>query len=130
MTYGIEVDIAPLLASLAALGNQIDRELKAASGVTADAIVREAQGRLQRQLGPDATGLTVAGIVKEETTNGYFVRSTRNPFPMLPRWLEKGTDHMRARPFFDASVRLEEGGHFRRIEEAVTNAIESRGLGE
>ena len=131
MTYTIEVDRAALHDALMSLGTEIDKELFAVSLVTANAIDREASARLARQLGPNATGKTVAGIaVIPLGTAGHAVIAERNPYPILPYWLEKGTAKMSARPFFDAAVKLEEGAHLRRVEEAVQRAIDSKGLGD
>ena len=74
----------------------------------------------------------MAGIRAEPARggNGFVVLSEREPFPSLPFWLEKGTKRMAARPYFFASALLEESSHRRRIEDALREAIEAKGLGE
>jgi hypothetical protein len=92
----------------------------------------KARGRLKRQLGPDATGATEAGIVVEEMPSGrgYVVVSRRAEDPMVPIYLEKGTRRQKPRTFLDTSARLEEAPHERRIEDATNDAIAGAGLGE
>lgn len=131
MTFNIEVDRTDLHLALTTLGKEIDKELFEVSRVTANAIDREASSRLARQLGPNATGKTVAGItVIPLGTVGHAVVAERNPYPILPYWLEKGTEKMRPREFFDVAVKLEESAHLRRVDEAVQRAINAKGLGE
>lgn len=126
-----ELDDSALVRALQQLGPAVERHTLPACKVTADNVAREARQRLQRQLGPEATGKTVAGILVElaESGDGYVVIAERNPFPDLPGWLEHGTRHMDARPFFDVSARLEEAAHRRRLEDAVQAAIDEVGLG-
>lgn len=128
--FGVEVDVADVLKAFDQAGPVMERHLKGAAKVTADHIAREAQARLQRQLGPGATGKTVAGIRVVEDERGYLVIAQRNPFPNLPLWLDKGTVRMSARPFFDSSAQLEQGPHLRRLHEAAQAAIAEVGLGE
>lgn len=134
----VEMDTAAVLAALDRLGADAAIVVKRASGETANAIVREAFARLERQLGPEATGKTARGIQMKDDRDGggYIVQSARDPFPMLPVWLEKGTKrgggtHPNvARPYFYASAMLEEGPHRRRLEEALQSAIDNVGLGD
>lgn len=134
----IDMDTAELFAALDKLGARGQQLVFTAAGETAAAIVREAQGRLARQLGIGATGQTVAGITAhpDEAGTGYLVQASRDQFPNLPLWLEKGTKrglghHANlARPFWYISAELEEGPHLRRIEDALTAAIEETGLGD
>lgn len=127
-----QMDDAALVAAVAQLGPSLEKYALPACKVTADNVAREAQNRLQRQLGPDATGKTVAGIRVERARAGvgYVVVASRNPFPSLPGWLEHGTKHMDARPYFDVSGRLEETAHRRRLEEALQAGIDAVGLGD
>lgn len=127
--FEIDVDTTALIAALRQVGVEVERELRAEASHTAQLIAKEAQSRLERQLGPEATGKTVRGIKVIELTHEAVVIAERNPYPILPYWLEKGTEHMRARPFFDASVRLEEGGFLRRVETIVQGVIDRSGLG-
>lgn len=136
----IDVDIAPLTAALRALPEAVRVETADACRITAEHIAREARARLQRQLGPGATGQTVAGIIAEPAYdgNGYVVMADRDPFPNLPLWLEKGTRPGKRRnfartpprPFFYASIELEAGAHERRIVEAMQDAGGDVGLGD
>jgi hypothetical protein len=112
-------------------GAAATEELDAACLQTADAVVREARARLDRQLGPNATGATLEGIHHEPIHGGYVVLDTREPFPDLPGWIEHGTKRgkphshtERARPYFYVSEQLEAGAHFRRLEEALQNAAD------
>lgn len=137
----VEVDADALLAAIARLGPAAEAAVDAAAEETAHAIVREAQGRLQRQLGPEATGATVAGIhIERADRGGFIVGASREPFPNLPLWLEKGTKkgtrnghsggNMKARPFFYESAELEEKPHLHRVAEAIQREIDAQGLGE
>lgn len=137
---GIEVDVntADILAAIARLGPAAEAAVDAAALETATAIVREAKGRLQRQLSGSSSGLTLEGIqIERADRGGFIVGSSRNPFPNLPLWIEKGTkkgkprSHAHApRPYFYDSAELEEGPHLRRVSEAVQQAIDQEGLGE
>jgi hypothetical protein len=106
--------------------------IKVASRVSADNIARDAKARLQRQLSGTSSGETVAGItVKSDRTGwGWIVDAGNVSTPMLDRWLENGTKHMKARPFFYSSAQLEEQAHFGRIQGAVQAAISQYGLGD
>ena len=130
----IDVDASGLIAALLEVGERAEVPLKRAAYASANSIAREAKLRVAR-----ATGKTQAGIVVEEADhgNGYVVLATRSPFPTLPLLIEKGTQRGRpgshtsaARPFFDASARLEEAPHRRRVIEALNDAIREAGLGE
>lgn len=131
------LDASALLTALAQLGDAAVPFVRAAAQTSAESIVREAQARLARQLGPNASGQTVAGITMRPDTGGtgFIVVAEREPFPNLPLWLEKGTKKGQGthanlpRPFFYVSAELEEGPHERRISEAVQAAIDAQGLG-
>lgn len=132
-----ELDDAAIRTILDGLGASAQPFINEAAHETADAIVREAKGRLQRQLGPHATGQTVAGITDRPAYdgNGYIVISEREPFPNLPLWLEKGTKKGKgthanyARPYFYISAEIEAGAHYRRIGDAIQHTIDAQGLG-
>lgn len=135
----IEADASGLEAALNRLGATAQPFVNAASHETADAIVTEAKARLQRQLGPDATGATVAGIVDRPAFdgNGWIVIVEREALPNLPFWLEKGTkrgkpgSHTAApRSFFYPSLAIEAGAHQRRLGDALQAAIDAEGLGD
>jgi hypothetical protein len=132
-----ELEDAALRTILDGLGASAQPYVNAASKETAVAIAREAKARLHRQLGPNATGATEAHIAARPAfdANGYIVISEREPFPNVPLWLEKGTkkgasSHANyARPFFYVSAEIEAGAHYRRIGEALQQAIDAKGLG-
>jgi hypothetical protein len=137
----IDVDTRALVAAMDRLGASAIQHTKRAAKATADRIVVEARARVRRR-----TGVTAASIHAEETRNGDgwvvlpwdegFARSLaesgnndRVNFS-LPGWIEFGTDHMPARPYFFAAARMEEGTHDRRMRQAIVDAIEEVGLGD
>lgn len=132
-----ELEDAAVRTILEGLGASAQPYVDAASKETANAIAREAKARLHRQLGPNATGTTEAHIAVRPSAygSGFIVIAEREPEPMLPRWLEKGTKkrdstHANyARPFFYVSAEIEAGAHYRRIGEAIQHAIDEKGLG-
>lgn len=133
-SIAFDVDIREVTEALARLGDAAQPFIDDASAETASAIVTEAAGRLSRQLGPLATGKTVAGIRAQPARygGGSVVLSARDPLPALSFWLEKGTRHghkQLPRPYFYISALLEEGAHFRRIAAAVEAAEDAVGLG-
>ncbi|HKY90104.1 MAG TPA: hypothetical protein VJM11_03655 [Nevskiaceae bacterium] len=113
-------------AAFADVLQEIETRTKRASEESAQAVRREAQGRVARR-----TGATAAAIVVVESYDGqgYVVLVDRQHMPRLPYWLEYGTRYMTARPFLFASALLEEGPHERRITEAVETGIAAAGLG-
>jgi len=138
-SFTIEVDAGGVEAAINRLGEVAQPFVNAASAVTAGAMATEMRARLQRQLGPDATGKTVAGIVAKPAYdgNGYVVIAEREPFPNLPLWLEKGTkkgkpgSHTQpAKPYFYSSALLFVGAHQDRIALALQAAIDAQGLGD
>lgn len=112
--------------------DELERRLLPEGKRTAERVAREAQNRLDRALGPDATGKTAAGIQVEESRDGrgYVVVARRSGERLLPRWLDKGTRHMDARLFFDDAGRLEEGPYLRRVTTIIGDLIAEKGLGE
>ena len=72
-----------------------------------------------------------AAITIKETRDGtgYVVFVNQPDNPGLAGWIEFGTIKMTARGFLFTSARLEEGGHMRRLGEAVQAAINALGLG-
>lgn len=133
MKLTVDVDASSLLKALDALGPAVGRHVKAAASVTADAIVKEAHGRIARRAGgPTRARHTAEGIHKEETRSGdgYIVVVDQPDMPGLPGWLEFGTKYMSPRPFLFNSARLEEGAHLRRVADALQAAVdEAGGLG-
>lgn len=133
----IEMDSAAVVAALLRLGPAAEPYIDQAAKETSDAIVAEARGRLQRQL-RGGSGATLAGIeITRADRGGFLVGSSRDQFPNLPLWIEKGTNKGKpgshtqaARPYFYASAELEEGPHFERIGRALERALDDLGLGE
>lgn len=118
--------------SLQTLPQALKPFVKVAARISADHIRDEQRARLQRQLSGTSTGATVAGItVKGDRTGwGWIVVAGNNTTPMLDRWLESGTQHMRARPFFWASAALEHEAHRGRVMAAIVAGASEHGLGE
>ncbi len=136
--WSVEVDREAAVEALITLGDFAQPYVNEASHQSADSIVREASSRLQRKLSGNSTGETLAGIQDRQAYdgNGWVVISDNDRMPNLPLWLEKGTKRHKAgghsQPalaYFYSAVQLEEGPHLRRIENALTNAIEAKGLG-
>ena len=122
----IEVDTSALFAALDRLGDVAEKHVKAAAKVTAERIEREAERRIARR-----TGETAKHVRVEETYDGLgYIVLANNPRVRehVAVYLEFGTEHMTARPFFFASALLEEGAHLRRTEQAVQDAIDELGL--
>ena len=137
--FTIDVESAAVIAALTTLGDAAQPYVNTAAHETADAMVTEAQGRLERKLGPNATGETVAGIraFPAHDGNGYIVVSGNAETPTLPLWLEKGTKKGRAGShsspalaYFYSAEQLGQAPHFRRIQDALKQAIADRGLGD
>lgn len=130
--FRVETDATSLIAALTQLGDRAIPFVKAAAKETADAVVREAKGRIARAAGgPTRSHHTAEGITAVETNNGegYLVVVDSPDMWGLPGWLEFGTKYMVARPFLFPSARLEEGAHRRRVADALQSAIDAEGLG-
>jgi hypothetical protein len=143
-------DDAKVLEALSRYPDVAERHLDPVARLTSETIVRQAQTRLQRQLGPNATGATVAGIHFVKIDGGYQVNASHSPNVVawhtrrrsgrshtqlvtqnnLPLWLDRGTRNMASRPFWDITLRLEEAGHERRIQQALASAADEVGLGD
>jgi hypothetical protein len=123
----VELDTTAFDAGLVQLHADMRARTKAASEVTAAAIVREAQGRVARR-----TGALARGIHYEESRDGlgYVVLALRADRPNVGFWLEFGTRYMTARPFLYASAIVEAPGHQRRMGDAVQASIDITGFGE
>lgn len=148
-SISIEVDGAlDVERNLNGLGEVAQPFINDASRVTAEAVVREARSRLERQIGHSAStdkrpdlgqNLTLQGLTSRPAYdgNGYVVVDEREPFPNVPLWLEKGTKAGKrkndattpALHFFYSSGQLEVQAHIRRLEDAFTKAIAASGLG-
>jgi len=120
------LDTTAFEAGLVELNATMALETKAASEVTAAAIVREASGRVARR-----TGQLAAGIHYEPSRDGtgWVVLAVRADRPNVGFWLEFGTRYMTARPFLYVSAALESPGHERRIGDAVETSIQHTGFG-
>lgn len=137
----IEVDLTDLFRAMDRASENIERRLKTVASATADRVVTGARSRVRR-----ATGVTALGIHKEETHDktGYVVLAwdpqlarrlseSGNNAAVInrgkPGWIEHGTVHMEARPFFFQSARLEEGTYERQARQAIDDGIADAGLG-
>ena len=133
--FSIELEGASGVSDmLSQFGDRLLRYTVPASRVTADKLVVEMQRRVAR----GATNETAEGIQSEPLRNGdgYYVTASNRRMPNLPLWIEAGTKKGKprshdqaARPFFWASVRVEESAHERRISEAIDKCLRSEGLG-
>ena len=126
VTVVVEQDT--LTPALARLGAEADRVLKAIAKETAERIKDDAQGRLRRQT--SGTGRTADAITVEEGADGYYKVTSGNMGDRpanLPIWLESGTKHMTAKPYFYGAVQLEAGTYLRRVEQAMQDAIDGLG---
>lgn len=137
--FSVDVDYAAVIAALDAYGDRAQSYINDASRESAQSMEREAESRLQRQLGPNATGETLAGIesMPARDGNGYVVVSGNDRMPMLPDWIDDGTKKGKpgshtepARPFFQVSAELEKGSHRRRISDGLQECAEDMGLGD
>jgi hypothetical protein len=132
--FTIEIDGAAMREALEgeSLKAEIKAFVKAASRISADHIAHEAEARLARQLSGTSSGATLAGITvqSDRTGWGWVVLSSNPRTAMLPRWLEAGTRHMKARSYFNSSALLEEAAHDARIRAAIQAALSVHGLGD
>jgi hypothetical protein len=133
-------DTTALTASLVGLPDALKPYVSAAALITATNIRTEAIARLKRQLvagvgkgfGGHPTGETEEGILVNPIKSGWgwIVDAGNATQPLLDLWLERGTVHMAARPFFYDSGRLEEAAHAERINAGIKQAIADKGLGD
>lgn len=126
MILEMRLETAAFAAGLSQLNADLAAKTKAASEVTAGAIVREARGRVARR-----TGALAEGIHYEESADGigWVVLAVRADRPQVGFWVEFGTRYMTARPFMYVSAALEQPGHDRRIGAIVLEAIQANGFG-
>lgn len=123
----IEAETDALLVAMDRFaGPVMERHVLAAAEETGDRIVAEALARVRRRTGQTARGIV---IERAHVGTGVVVSATNVEQPNLPSWLEFGTQHMKAYPFFFASARLESGAHDRRLRDAIAAAAEEVGLG-
>lgn len=124
--FSVDVDATAVLAMFGRATEAVGPRLKREALYTANRIALDARRRVAV-----LTGKTQEGIVVEETHagDGYAVVALRQPMPNVPLWLEKGTVHMDAQPFFDVAAQVEQGPHLRRVAEALTDELEGLGDG-
>jgi len=120
----MEIDAAAVLRALEQAPAAVEARLLPVAKLTAERIDAEASRRVLVATGKTQTGITVEPL---EKGSGYAVVANRNPFPNVPIWLEHGTEHMIAHPFFDIAADLERGPHLRLMREAADDAL--KGLG-
>ncbi len=110
------------------LGDVAQAALSDLARDTANSLKAEMQGRLRRAT--SGTGRTADAITVARTDDGYYTvtSSELGSRPgMLPIWLEHGTRHMSAKPYFYGAVQLESGTYLRRVENALQSAIDGLG---
>jgi len=128
----VHVDAAAVLGALQRFPAVVEAHLKVSFKETADAIQREAQGRIRRRTGKTGDAIEV----QESYDKKGYVVVVAAPRTHIGRWLEWGTVNdngslrMAAKPFLFISAQLEEGPGVRRAEEALQAAIEEIGLGD
>lgn len=128
-------DTTALTAMLVGLPESLKPYVQAAAYISATHIREEAMARLQRQLldlPRNTPSETVEGILvnADYTGWGWVVDAGNASQPMLDAWLEHGTKHMLARPFFYSSAQLEQQAHADRIGAAIQQALVDKGLGD
>lgn len=124
----ITVDASRVLRALDQCDDRIGAALHAVAKETAERIRAGAVQRLSAQTA--GTGATAAAVTIDAIKGGY--RVYVGPVPHrpenVPLWLEFGTKYMSARPWLFKTAQLEEGPHFRRVADAVQEAL--AGLGD
>ena len=147
------LDTAGLFAALDHFGDKLTPALRDVAHTTAQRIAQDARARIHRRTGATAESV----IVREDHEHvGYVVTTEdvrtleqvnakrlanaqmgrrgrkvalRENVPHVGHYLEYGTVHMAARPFFWASARLQAGPYDRAVRVAVQDAIDTEGLG-
>lgn len=129
MTVTTEIEHDSITSAFARLGDAANAVLSDLARETAHTLQREMQGRLRRQT--SGTGRTADAITVEKSDDGFYRVNSGNMGDRaanLPIWLEFGTKHMTARPYFYGAIQLEQGTYLRRVDEALQQAID--GLGD
>jgi hypothetical protein len=129
VNVSVTIEHDTITQAMTRLGDAADAVLRDVARDTADKLKAEMQARLRRQT--SGTGKTADAVTVETTEDGYakVTSGEMGSRPAnLPIWLEFGTKHMTARPYFYGSIRLEQGAHLRRVEDALQQAID--GLGD
>lgn len=152
----LNVDTSKLMAFLAKFEREVlQRHLKAAAEITAQRVANEARRRVAVRSGASRAAIHVqpagptgfrvlAGVsiyekppsqrpaaqfavhVRLKTGRLHTQRVTQRNVPL---WLEFGTKHMVAQPYFFASAKLETDAYRRRVVDAINDAAEEVGLG-
>jgi hypothetical protein len=127
-----------ILALIRELGDvRATQAVYLAADMTAQAVVREAKSRVRRATGETARGIEIQPLTGAKTRGGSLAgvavvqlsrtdvtgRRAQRRARMVPRYLERGTRYLAAQPYFDASARLEEQNHVRRVEASLRDAI-------
>lgn len=127
----IAVDSAGLASALDALPRAIQTASKGVAMDTGRRVRDETVGRLHRAwhgTGRTAELIEVAdhlpGVPGDQDAVFVYQRGTADRSQNVLLWLEFGTIHMRGQPSLWPSVQLEQGGHRRRLEEAVQKVID------
>lgn len=129
----IEVDAAGLIDAFESLPATIRTLTRGAAEVTAQNIAREARARVPRRHGkltaaqqgrPPLEDLIDVLPMRNGTGYVVIVQEVDPEAMFLPWQLEYGTQHMAQRKFFFPSARLERGAHERRMNDALSQAIE------
>lgn len=132
MSVTATVEMSQITQAFDRLGDAATTVLSDLARETAHALKAEMQGRLRRQISGTSTGLTADAITVARDEDGYYTVSTGSMGSRaanLPIWLEFGTVHARALPYFYGAVELEHGTYLRRVENALQSAIDGLGGG-
>lgn len=148
-----ELDTRALFAAFDALGAAVERHTKPVALRTAERIRSEQRARIRRRTGATADNIVIredfsgtgyvvltddvrsqASIDRVKARRRLFGRdsrrvSTYENVPHVGLYLEYGTLHSQAHPFFWEAARLEDGNFDRGIRQAVQDAIDEVGLG-
>ena len=117
-------DLAKLRANIERLPVRVTAQLRAVAWRTSRVVRTRAQQILRSQT--HGTGKTANSIViVEQAEKKQFLVTVENPDnPELGLWLERGTVHMRARPFMRPAGDEATAGYVREMTEAATQAAE------
>lgn len=141
------VDTTKLMDALAKFKHEVlARHLRQAAEVTAHRVASDARARVAARTGQTRASITVApsgaagfrvvaGVLRRPTFATHVRRQTGRLHTQkvtqsnVPLWLEFGTKHMVAQPFFFASAKLETDAYRRRVVQAIEDAAQEVGLG-
>ena len=138
----VAVDKERAIRALEHLGVYADAYIQTACSETAQKIADEARRRIARSnkphTGTDVPTWTKIHWERSRDKRGYVVmaydtgghgKAGRTQQHHVDLYLEFGTMNMYAKPFLHASARLEEGPHFRRVEDALDRATRNAEAG-